>query len=80
MTEIVAASYNRTFVRYTYIVAIAAISTKRAANGTRSASARSVSPFDKRLGEILRHATDVFYEKGAPKPLAADSLGIAVAS
>ena len=21
-------------------------------------------PFDRRLGEILRHATDVFYEKG----------------
>jgi len=47
-------------------MAIAAISAKRAsAAGLPAAASRNGSrSFDRRLGEILRHATDVFYEKG----------------
>lgn len=57
---------------------------------------RRLEPLNKRMAggchlsrpilEVLRTAgftldeVDVFYEKGAPKPLAADSLGVAVAS
>lgn len=43
-------------------MAIAAISAKRSA--TRPPKGSAARSFDRRLGEILRHATDVFYEKG----------------
>src|SRR4051794_16557767 len=65
---------NRTFVRFITVspMAIAAVSAKRPAaasaqrNGeSRGAESRNADVrFDRRLGEILRHATDVFYEKG----------------